>query len=73
MEKYLKQLQLHFPNGYGNGNFVSNLRENMINLKDNSSSLTPVKAHAFESVTFSGKNGFEPLKATCKMACICCR
>lgn len=38
----------------------------MMNPKDNSSSLAPLKAHAFGSVTSLGKNGFEPLKATCK-------
>lgn len=60
MEKYLKQLQLHFPNAYGNGNFISNLRRNimvMMNPKDNSSGLAPVKAHAFEVSPFQERIG----------------
>lgn len=43
----------------------------MMNLEDGS--LVLIKAHGFENVISLGKNGFEPLNATCKMSCISSR
>lgn len=65
---------MHFPNAYVNEKFINHLWGiiiMMMNLEDGS--LVLIKAHGFENVISLGKNGFEPLNATCKMSCISSR